>query len=246
MTNQELIMSRTFKRVLSSIVLFCSVFFFASTVKAESVYAPKVTMVVDGYTYTCLTNLAAVSDHRVSANTTVGTSVARPAGYIGSRVYICRGNRVIGSDIRYSTTSIASVISSSTVTSTPGTVCDAFGEMNVYQPSTGEYKTKQTVYTPRVVVYSAPSEFDETESGKTYGTLLQAYELGEKPDYVEAEATNGEIGYVRSSDLFPDNPESPEAAIQQYSTERVSEIPVYDSDGVVVGHIIATSGTSGK
>ena len=72
------------------------------------------------------------------------------------------------------------------------------------------------------------------ENGMTYGTMLQAEELGEEPDLILAVGENNVTGYVKSSDLV-DDAANPEEALRQ--TLEITEdyfIPLYASDGVTV------------
>lgn len=59
-------------------------------------------------------------------------------------------------------------------------------------------------------------------------------------DLIQAEATNGKIGYVWYDDLNEPAPESPVAAANYVSTERF--IPVYEEDGrTVIGEFLIAS-----
>jgi len=74
------------------------------------------------------------------------------------------------------------------------------------------------------------SEYKINENGEKYGSELYADICGELPDLILAEGKNGEIGYVRNIDLNPE-PKTIEEAI---ALNKVTEIPLYSSDGKTV------------
>lgn len=64
------------------------------------------------------------------------------------------------------------------------------------------------------------------------------------PDLVAVEATNGEQGYVRRTDLGDPAPSSPEEALQQQEKGGSREVVVRASDGVTeIGVFVVTSST---
>lgn len=74
------------------------------------------------------------------------------------------------------------------------------------------------------------SEYKINENGEKYGSELYADVCGELPDLILAEGKNGEIGYVRNIDLNPE-PKTIEEAI---ALNKITEIPLYSSDGKTV------------
>lgn len=74
------------------------------------------------------------------------------------------------------------------------------------------------------------SEYKINENGEKYGSELYADACGELPDLILAEGKNGEIGYVRNIDLNPE-PKTIEEAI---ALNKITEIPLYSSDGKTV------------
>lgn len=76
--------------------------------------------------------------------------------------------------------------------------------------------------------------YPQNESGQTWGTP----ETGAlDPELVLAEATNGEVGYVFSSDLIGPEYSSPQEAYEaspSTSQESPGSIPVYAVDGATV------------
>lgn len=79
------------------------------------------------------------------------------------------------------------------------------------------------------------------ENGMTYGTMLQAEELGEEPDLILAVGENNVTGYLRTSDLVY-TPTSPEDALRwnEETTENYY-IPLYADDGeTIIGRFLVT------
>ena len=72
--------------------------------------------------------------------------------------------------------------------------------------------------------------YSVNENGETYGNNLQAMELGYLSDLLLAEGENGEVGYIRASDL-DDAVTKPEEAV---NTSADLYIPLYESDGMTI------------
>jgi hypothetical protein len=86
---------------------------------------------------------------------------------------------------------------------------------------------------------TAAPEYATNEAGETYGTASQARTPDEEPDLILAEATNGQTGYVRKSDLYGDlealrTPADNVAYTEAQQAAGVREVNVYESDGVTV------------
>jgi len=91
---------------------------------------------------------------------------------------------------------------------------------------------------------SSPS-YSVNDSGETYGSARSATSPAEEPDLIEAMATNGEVGYVRGSDLtLPAT--TPEDNIRNNDVyARGFTIPVYASDGkTVIGEFVVGGKTA--
>ena len=96
--------------------------------------------------------------------------------------------------------------------------------------------------TPHSVKHEAVASPDPTPSavsyardalGLTYGSELQASSPAQAPDLISAIATNGKLGYVKKTDLYPAGPSNPQQALsrQQSDKSQTSSIPVYAVDG---------------
>lgn len=72
-------------------------------------------------------------------------------------------------------------------------------------------------------------------NGQTYGSLLKSTSSATDPALVQVIATNGETGYVYSSQLNQPSPSSPAAALAQQAANTAGQfIPVYAQDGTTV------------
>ncbi|ADL07111.1 M56 family metallopeptidase [Thermosediminibacter oceani] len=85
-------------------------------------------------------------------------------------------------------------------------------------------------------------QYRVNEYGETYGPAIYAEVLGEEPDLIAAIGIDGTFGYVRSSDLNPPDPRTPEEAVAQNNLGD-KLIPLYDKDGrTVIGQFKIVSG----
>ena len=92
------------------------------------------------------------------------------------------------------------------------------------------------------------TDWPRNESGLTYGSAAEAQSPDDEPDLILAYATNGELGYVKRTDLVPPSPSSPEEALarQEAMGDGTEEIPVYEVDGVTqIGVFIIHYGDEG-
>lgn len=97
--------------------------------------------------------------------------------------------------------------------------------------------------------YEEAPTYDVNEQGETFGSLADSVSPDTEPDLIQAEATNGRIGYVKKVDLDEANGttasesfKSPEDAIA-WQEERLLKgdvsIPVYESDGkTIIGEFV--------
>ena len=75
--------------------------------------------------------------------------------------------------------------------------------------------------------------YERNSSGETFGSLSLAEVDADAPDLIAAIGTNGVQGYVRSVDVIPPLPHSPEEAVKQNRT-GVRMLTLYASDGKTV------------
>ena len=94
----------------------------------------------------------------------------------------------------------------------------------------------RVVIHPLSGVSSRPAPaWPKNANGQTYGSALNSTSSATDPDLAEAIATNGQTGYVYSSQLNPAAPSSPAAALAQQAANTTAHyIPVYAQDGTTV------------
>jgi hypothetical protein len=92
---------------------------------------------------------------------------------------------------------------------------------------------------------SAPQpHYPRNAGGQTYGSQLESVSPATDPDLIEAIATNGAVGYVRSKDLNVPLPSTPEAALAQAQASMPRSIPVYAQDGQTgIGAFVVGAGS---
>lgn len=73
--------------------------------------------------------------------------------------------------------------------------------------------------------------YPKNEIGETYGSLSDAESDEKVPDLIKAVGEDGNVGYVRASDLFGETPKTPEEALAQQANQKEKEINLYDIDG---------------
>jgi len=79
--------------------------------------------------------------------------------------------------------------------------------------------------------------FPQNKNGQTYGSAADATTPDNEPDLIQAWGVDGNLGYVKSSDLNGEKPKTPEEAIAKQKREAREgdrEIPLYASDGTTV------------
>lgn len=79
------------------------------------------------------------------------------------------------------------------------------------------------------------SEYQTNSQGKTYGSDLSSYTIGQSPELISAIGIDGTEGYVRAADLDPAYT-TIEDAINHDNTSYL--IPLYDSEENVIGSFL--------
>ncbi|WP_340013073.1 hypothetical protein [Paenibacillus sp. FSL K6-1318] len=83
-------------------------------------------------------------------------------------------------------------------------------------------------------------EIKINDKGETYGSLL--YHDETELDLVKAFGVDGIEGYIKSSDMNQDLPQTPEEAIQSMNEPKVDKyINLYDSNENIIGKFLLTS-----
>jgi hypothetical protein len=80
----------------------------------------------------------------------------------------------------------------------------------------------------------ANSHFPQNASGETYGSARDVSPYEKNPDLIEAMGINGEIGYIRLSELNGEEPKNPEEALSKQKNDIGREINVYKNDGKTI------------
>lgn len=93
-----------------------------------------------------------------------------------------------------------------------------------------------------VIAADSGGAFTPADGGRTHGAVLRAISPAGGPDWIRAFATNGRVGYVRSSELNGPLPSSPAQAVaMDQAPPRV--IPVYALDRrTVIGQFVVGGG----
>ena len=79
------------------------------------------------------------------------------------------------------------------------------------------------------------NEYPKNSKGETYGPEILSVIVGHSPDLIAAATTNGEEGYVRQSDLETYWSLSSEELDELKRSDTPYTIPVYDSEGQIIG-----------
>ncbi|WDQ31975.1 hypothetical protein PTQ21_26875 [Paenibacillus marchantiae] len=89
---------------------------------------------------------------------------------------------------------------------------------------------------------TSPSEdqMEINDKGETYGSFV--YHDGKEIDLVKAIGVNGTEGYIKTSDMNQDLPQTPEEAIQSMNEPKVDKyINLYDSNENIIGKFLLES-----
>jgi hypothetical protein len=80
---------------------------------------------------------------------------------------------------------------------------------------------------------SATTDWPTNADGLSFGSAARATSPQDEPDLIQAEATNGKVGYVLRTDLEGKEPLTPEEALLLQSAQAGKDtvIPVYKADG---------------
>lgn len=80
------------------------------------------------------------------------------------------------------------------------------------------------------------NDYPKNKVGKAYGSLAEAKSPDDAPDLISATGVDGTSGYIKSSDVFGDEPKNPQEAIEKQKKRVPGSrfIPLYDVDGQTV------------
>ncbi len=106
---------------------------------------------------------------------------------------------------------------------------------------TADLRSKQTTVEPDQFIkeiadqWLVDGDYPKNDKGETYGPEILFDVLGYMPDLIAATATNGQDGYLRSSEM--------DALLSSTDHQRYS-LPVYDLNGNVIGEFVFEDGPS--
>jgi hypothetical protein len=167
-------------------------------------------------------------------NTSDGTTV--PTGYMGAYagVYDSSNNLKTSGSWYFNPVASSSCIQDSGLYATNGTYY-AMGYVKFYNGSdySKDYVTTKSPYISNRMAISA---YEVNENGETYGCSgANALAIGEEPDLISSIGSDGTLGYVRATELYLEEPNTPEEAVaisQQNINGR--SINLYEKDGVTI------------
>lgn len=204
---------------------------------------------VYGYTYTYYADISA-SQTGVRAGTYIGTNKSLPAGYMGAigMIYADDGTLHAKSAWDYNDSSTLGMNIPAYAEKYEYGKYYSYGKVKMYNGS--DYVTEFTKKSP-IVIYDSTTksvselsdldsvsideiiQYEVNDNGETYGSGICEPVLGIQLDLIRAYGTNGEIGYVKSTDLETDEYDSPEECLANQSKEDII-IPLYDVDGETI------------
>ena len=94
--------------------------------------------------------------------------------------------------------------------------------------------------------FAPTPHYPKNENGETYGSALDSTSLETEPDLIKAYGEDGNIGYIRSEDLYGAQPRTPQEALEMQDKESgEKEIPLYDKEGKkIIGKFKIQGGNS--
>lgn len=215
-----------------------------TTVYAATAYADFQYVTVYGINYKYRSHVTADSGS-VHASTHVSNTVTAnvPIGYFGisSRLYNSSGSLITSTEWFYNPMEVVAGTDSTSSVKDKGAYYSK-GMVKFYNGN--GYTTYTCNQSPNVQLASVylPSKND---NGEIYGSEYFLNLVGIEPDLIQAEGTNGILGYVRADELSGKNePSSPEEAIL-FNESSQYEISLYSSDGItVIGTFLIKSSAS--
>jgi hypothetical protein len=87
-------------------------------------------------------------------------------------------------------------------------------------------------------------DYKKNQSGETDGSLADAGVDADAPALVDAMGVDGVKGYVRSKDLIPPMPKTPEEALASQARNKERRIALYEVDGKTQIGEFVVGGTS--
>lgn len=246
-------MKKKFHKTLFLISTVC-ILILSFSIVAFAAYAdsPYKYATVYGYDYDFKARIYNTGTYVTAETLVVCNDGNVPTGYMGAqaRLYNSDGLLKLSSSWVYNDRELAgfNVLTKNYTTAGDYYSC---GQVRLYNGD--GYNTYTTYKSPIVTLGSTKSsllkskgisnyKYQINEYGETYGSAIYAEILGKEPDLIAAIGIDGTYGYVRSSDLTPPAPRTPEEAVAQNNVGD-KLIPLYDKDGrTVIGQFRIIAG----
>ncbi|MGO4699429.1 peptidase [Paenibacillus sp. 2TAB26] len=249
-----------------SILLISTTVFAGGAASTES---SKTKSTVNGYTYNAYST-AEVSLWTWNTYQAQSTLIVQvdgggnaPSGYMGGQARLYNFTTAVlkvASPVKYTTSATSLLVTNTAQQATVTDEATYYGQGKVQYYNGNGYVGIELTKSPNVILSNSSNKFSGTNqlpdnlkdqeeyavnnNGETYGSGLLESKIGEEPDLILAEGTNGVQGYVKADDLFPIASSLQEATISN-SNGDIQVISLYDQDGLtVIGEFELKEGNS--
>ena len=225
------------RRIFSVLIVLCLLLSITVAVSAADpviLDSATTTVSVYGNTYSFFSRISN-STVSVIARGVINSSSNVQVGYMGikGRAYDEDGVLVSANDWAYNDSS-TKFFSYGTYYSASSGCYYAKSQVKLYNGN--GYNTYTCNATPYVYLVSRSlASVNVNERGETYGSELILSELGVEVDLIKAVGDNGQVGYVKDSDLNIDSVDTLQDAMSYMNnipSERI--LPLYSEDGITV------------
>lgn len=241
-------MKKKFKMLVALVLSLCCL---SGSAYADA-YGDWSSSTVNGIKYEyCSAIGKSSSDGAMIASTQamVAVGTTAPTGYIGAyaRLYEDNGVLCTSSDWKYSLEGAGGIVAVTSMSGIKGKAYYSHGSVKFYNGS--GYATKSVFRSPsmnkNVMTPAQFGKYEVNKNNQTFGSGLGELIVGKEPDLIQAYAENGQLGYVKSTDLNKNDYETLDEVrreIAQNGLESVKTIPVYESDGITtIGYFKLTN-----
>lgn len=231
------------KRFLSLVLVIATIC--ATTAFAiNDVYeSDVVTYTAGSYSYDVWSSLYVDNKYQGAVWAATSDQSRVPANYIGVNAMLFDENdgTIVSTGWSYNSTSDIFHMRSTTDEWEPGLV-QAGGQVRLYS-GTGyvTYDAPRTVFASNNRMISTLAntlvngQYPVNSKGESYGSMMLEDFVGELPDLIKAKTNEGLVGYIKESDLNPDINTPAQAAAYTQALEENNTIPLYNSEGNVIG-----------
>ena len=226
------------KKILISLLTLLFIFNFQITSKADNAVGSYSYVTVFGHEYEYHSSVT-VNSGKVWSHTLIKSNEGEnlPSGYMGvhARLYNSSGTLVAYSGWVYNNTSCGGISNMTSRYYTNSGDYYGRGQVKIYNGN--GYNTYTTTRSPILQAYSLrdlKNLYNVNEKGEIYGSELFLEQFNKTPDLIEVLGDNGNIGYVKSSDLNKGSSLDTLQEVIEYQNDLPNErkIIVYESDGI--------------